>query len=211
MLHRKNLFITIEGTEGVGKSTAVATIANYLRENSVDLVTTREPGGTKIGERIRDVLLHDQSESLCDMTELLLMFAARVQHIEHIIKPALAQGHTVLCDRFTDASFAYQGYGRGVNINYIKQLQAMVQQDLRVDYTFLFDAPIEVAMSRIAGRSLDRIERAGVGFFNRVRDAYLNMAAQEPNRFIVIDASQEFAKVTADILHACRDRLAESV
>jgi dTMP kinase len=211
MLHRKNLFITIEGTEGVGKSTAVATIANYLRTTGVDLVTTREPGGTKIGERIRDVLLHDQSEILCDMTELLLIFAARVQHIEHVIKPALAHERTVLCDRFTDASFAYQGYGRGVNIDYIKQLQGMVQQELNVNYTFLLDAPIEVAMSRIAGRNLDRIEKAGIDFFNRVRDAYLNMAAQEPNRFIVIDASQEFAKVTADILSACRDRLVVSV
>ena len=211
MQKNNSMFITIEGIEGVGKSTAVATISNFCRNLGVDLVNTREPGGTKTGEKVRDIILHSDEEKVFDMTELLLVFAARVQNIEHVIKPSLAENKWVLCDRFTDASFAYQGYGRGLGAEYVSQLQHMVQGDLKVDITFLLDAPVDIAMGRIANRSFDRIEQSGLDFFQKTRDAYLQLAAAEPDRYVIINAAQELDKVTADIIAVCEQRLAVNV
>ena len=149
---QKNYFITLEGGEGVGKSSALTFIKNYLSEKNIDCVFTREPGGTKTGEAIRAVLLHRMDESILPETELLLMFAARAQHISHVIKPALNAGKTVVSDRFTDASFAYQGGGRGIPHDRIQTLTDWVQGDLQPDLTLLLDAPVEIGLTRINQR-----------------------------------------------------------
>lgn len=182
--------ITLEGCEGVGKSTALTFIKNYFSEKKIECVFTREPGGTKIGEAIREILLRSTLENIFPETELLLMFAARAQHIAQIIKPALSAGKIVISDRFTDASFAYQGGGRKIAEDRIQILADFVQGSLQPDLTLLLDAPVEIGLSRMQKRGKkDRIEQESIDFFNRVRNAYLNRAKQFPKQFVIIDAS----------------------
>lgn len=194
-------FITIEGIEGVGKSTAMSHISHYLRQRGHDVVTTREPGGTAIAEQIRTILLTpQQDETVQPHSELLLMFAARAQHIAQVILPALRAGNVVISDRFTDASFAYQGGGRGMNKADIALLQQWVQGDLVIDFTILLDACAELGLQRAtASRQPDRIEAEKIAFFQRVRQTYLQRANAEPQRFCVIDASQPLAAVKTEL------------
>jgi dTMP kinase len=197
-------FITIEGIEGVGKSTNVDFIAEYFRSRGDSVCLTREPGGTEIGERIRNLILETPGDGLSDLGELMLMFAARAEHISSLIKPALERGETVICDRFTDASFAYQGAGRGLDEATIESLQTIVQGDLRPELTILLDAPTEVSAERIAGRDWqDRFEQERAEFFTRVRSGYLGIAGREPNRVRVIDASL----LLIDVQNAIRTQL----
>jgi dTMP kinase len=206
------LFITLEGPEGAGKSTNREYLAERLRERGIDVLLTREPGGMPLAERIRELLLEPSDESMAADTELLLVFAARAQHLQQVIRPALANGCVVLCDRFTDATYAYQGGGRGLSIERIAQLEQFVQGELRPDLTLIFDLPVEIGLARAAARGrLDRFEQEGRGFFEAVRQAYLQRAAQAPQRYRVLNAGQTLAQVQADIdallpslLEACR-------
>lgn len=189
-------FITLEGIEGVGKSTHLTYIESYLTQREIAVITTREPGGTAIAESLRKVLLNQQEESLTQQAELLLLFASRAQNIAHLIQPALAANKWVLCDRFTDASYAYQGYGRGIPLAEIAGLEQWVQGNLRPDLVLVFDAPVHVALRRAKGRGKpDRIEAENKAFFERVRKGYLERAAQFPERYKVIDASVPLSKV----------------
>ena len=193
-------FITLEGPEGAGKTTNREFIAEFLRDSGVEVVLTREPGGTPLAERIRELLLAPADEPMASDTELLLVFAARAQHIDQVIRPALARGAVVLCDRFTDATYAYQGGGRGLATQRIEQLENFVQGDLRPDLTLIFDLPVEIGLSRAAARGrLDRFEQEGLGFFEAVRSAYLERARQAPGRYRVIDAGQPLAAVQRDL------------
>ncbi|MFY1018828.1 dTMP kinase [Ectopseudomonas khazarica] len=206
------LFITLEGPEGAGKSTNREYLAERLREQGIDVLLTREPGGTPLAERIRELLLAPSDEPMAADTELLLVFAARAQHLQQVIRPALARGSVVLCDRFTDATYAYQGGGRGLSTARIAQLEQFVQGELRPDLTLIFDLPVEVGLARAAARGrLDRFEQEQRSFFESVRHAYLARAEQSPQRYRVLDAGQSLAQVQADIdallpslLEACR-------
>ncbi|OMG66076.1 dTMP kinase [Stutzerimonas balearica] len=185
------LFITLEGPEGAGKSTNRDYLAALLREHGVDVVLTREPGGTPLAERIRELLLAPADEPMASDTELLLVFAARAQHLQQVVRPALARGAVVLCDRFTDATYAYQGGGRGVPTERIELLEDFVQGALRPDLTLVFDLPVEVGLARAAARGrLDRFEQERLEFFEAVRSTYLQRAAQSPERYRVLDAAQ---------------------
>lgn len=193
-------FITIEGGEGVGKSSNIAFILSYLKDKNIEVISTREPGGTIISEKIRDLLLDANNKSMVSDAELLLMFAARAQHLEELIKPSLAQDKWVLCDRFTDATYAYQGGGRGIPMQRIAELENWVQGELRPDLTILLDVSIEIGMKRASERSEpDRIEQEKNNFFESVRQAYLQMAKDSPQRYRVIDASQALENVQQDI------------
>ncbi|WP_339337782.1 dTMP kinase [uncultured Oceanicoccus sp.] len=201
MSSTRGLFITIEGGEGVGKSTNIDFIAQRLQRQGIPFILTREPGGTPLAEDIRQLLLTPRDEAVAENTELLLMFAARAQHIAEVIEPALAKGQWVVCDRFTDATFAYQGGGRGIPMAKIADLEQWVQGDLRPDFTLLLDAAIEVGMSRASKRgALDRFEQEQQNFFENVRAAYLNLAKQHSHRYRVIDASQSLAQVQQSLL-----------
>ncbi|MFC0708404.1 dTMP kinase [Azorhizophilus paspali] len=192
----RGLFITLEGPEGAGKSTNRDYLAEGLRAAGREVVLTREPGGTPLAERIRELLLAPASEPMAVDTELLLVFAARAQHLAGVIRPALVRGAVVLCDRFTDASYAYQGAGRGVSEERIAILEHFVQGDLRPDLTLLFDLPVEVGLARAAARGrLDRFEQEGRAFFEAVRQAYLRRAANDPARYRVVDAGRPLAEV----------------
>ncbi|QXH48435.1 dTMP kinase [Pseudomonas xanthosomatis] len=194
------LFITLEGPEGAGKSTNREYLAERLREQGVDVVMTREPGGTPLAERIRELLLAPSDETMAADTELLLMFAARAQHLAEVIRPSLARGAVVLCDRFTDATYAYQGGGRGLSGERIATLESFVQGALRPDLTLVFDLPVEVGLARAAARGrLDRFEQEGQGFFEAVRQAYLQRAAQHPQRYRLLDAAQSLEAVQRSI------------
>ncbi|MBA1205168.1 dTMP kinase [Pseudomonas capeferrum] len=185
------LFITLEGPEGAGKSTNREYLAARLRERGLDVLLTREPGGTPLAERIRELLLAPSDEVMDADTELLLVFAARAQHLAQVIRPALARGAIVLCDRFTDATYAYQGGGRGLSVERIAILERFVQGDLRPDLTLVFDLPVEVGLARAAARGrLDRFEQEGLAFFEAVRHAYLERARREPQRYSLLDAAQ---------------------
>lgn len=185
------LFITLEGPEGAGKSTNRDYLAALLREHGVDVVLTREPGGTPLAERIRELLLAPADEPMASDTELLLVFAARAQHLQQVVRPALTRGAVVLCDRFTDATYAYQGGGRGVPTERIALLEDFVQGALRPDLTLVFDLPVEVGLARAAARGrLDRFEQERLEFFEAVRSTYLQRAAQSPERYRVLDAAQ---------------------
>ncbi|MCU5787840.1 dTMP kinase [Alloalcanivorax marinus] len=193
-------FITLEGGEGAGKSSNLAWLAERLREAGVPVTVTREPGGTDLAERIRAVLLDPGAETMADGTELLLVFAARAQHLEALIRPALARGDWVLCDRFMDATWAYQGAGRGFDPAAIAALESLVLRGLTPDRTLLFDVPVAQGMARAGKRSSpDRIERETVAFFERVRQCYLERAAAEPERFRLIDAGAELDAVRAEL------------
>lgn len=193
-------FITLEGGEGVGKSTNLIYIKELLETAEISVVMTREPGGTAFAEKIRQLLLDNRDEAVSEQAELLLMFAARAQHIQHVIHPALSQGKWVLCDRFTDATYAYQGGGRGMDLSMIEWLEVAVQGSLRPDLTLLLDAPIEVGMSRAKKRGeLDRFESEKVAFFERVRSSYLMRANQYPETMTVINADQSLSEVQSEI------------
>ncbi|OGI42464.1 MAG: dTMP kinase [Candidatus Muproteobacteria bacterium RBG_16_64_11] len=196
----RGLFITLEGIEGAGKSTHLAFLREHIEAAGVSLVVTREPGGTALGEEIRELLLHSADNSMCADTELLLMFAARAEHLNKIIKPALADGHWVLSDRFTDATYAYQGGGRGLPAARIRALEEWVQQGLRPDLTLLLDIPVAQGLRRAGTRGApDRFEREHAEFFERVRAAYLSAAAREPERFRVIDTAPEIPAVQTQL------------
>jgi dTMP kinase len=207
----RGLFLTIEGIEGVGKSTALRFIQNYLTENKIPFIATREPGGTKVAEQIREILLKpDSGEPMASETELLLMFASRAQHIANLIKPALLAKQWVVSDRFVDASFAYQGGGRGFDIAQISMLEKWVVGDLRPDATILLDAPPDVGMARAQRRgNHDRIEQEKVDFFERVRAVYLARAQADAKRFHVLNAAEPLAKVQAGIKTILDKLLAE--
>ncbi|WP_280561304.1 MULTISPECIES: dTMP kinase [unclassified Chromohalobacter] len=195
-------FITLEGGEGVGKSTNVDFVCDWLSARGIEVLRTREPGGTPRAEAIRALLLDPAPQEPLDETaELLLMFAARAQHLAAKIRPALARGVWVVCDRFTDATFAYQGGGRGLDETRIATLEALVQDDLQPDLTLLLDMPVEAAQHRVErrGTSRDRFERERKHFFTAVRESYLSRAAQAPARFAVIDADRELDAVQASI------------
>jgi len=199
----RGLFITIEGGEGVGKSTNIEFIQKTLEQKGIESIVTREPGGTPLAEEIREVLIKNREEKVVSETELLLMFAARAQHLHQKILPALDAGVWVISDRFTDATYAYQSGGRGVPAEKVALLENFVQGDVRPDLTLLLDAPIEVGMARAKNRgALDRFEEEQAEFFNNVRDNYLTRAEAEPNRFKVIDATQVLERVQMDIASA---------
>lgn len=209
MSSTRGLFITIEGGEGVGKSTNIDFIAQRLQRQSIPFILTREPGGTPLAEDIRQLLLTPRDEAVAENTELLLMFAARAQHIGEVIEPALAKGQWVVCDRFTDATFAYQGGGRAIPMAKIADLEQWVQGDLRPDFTVLLDAAVEVGMSRASERgALDRFEQEQQNFFENVRAAYLNLAKQHSHRYRVIDASQPLAQVQQSLLTVIDEMIA---
>ena len=194
------LFITLEGPEGAGKSTNRDYLAACLREQGIEVLLTREPGGTPLAERIRELLLTPSDEVMAADTELLLVFAARAQHLAGVIKPALARGCVVLCDRFTDATYAYQGGGRGLSLERIATLEQFVQGDLRPDLTLVFDLPIEIGLARAAARGrLDRFEQEGSAFFDAVRQTYLQRAAAAPERYRIVDAAQTLTQVQHDL------------
>lgn len=188
-------FITLEGSEGVGKSTNAQFITEVLKAHNMPFVMTREPGGTPLSETIRSLLLQKNDEKIHASTELLLLFAARAQHLQNKILPALASGTWVVCDRFTDSTYAYQGGGRKFDKNFISQLENIVQQGKQPDLTFYLDIDVRLGLSRIKEREKDRIESETLSFFERVRASYLERAHQNPHRFQVIDASQPIDKV----------------
>ena len=194
-------FITVEGVEGAGKSTCMALLERQIRAKNHDVLITREPGGTALGETLRELLLGHRHDGMDEDTELLLMFAARAEHLRAKIEPALARGEWVLCDRFTDATYAYQGYGRGIERSRIALLEDWVQGDRRPDLTLLLDLPIEQGLERAGKRSTpDRFERQTLDFFENVRQGYLEMAASEPARYRVIDAAQALEQVSEQIV-----------
>ena len=202
-------FLTLEGIDGAGKSSHVAAIAARLRTRGIEAVLTREPGGTSLGERLRALLLDVDTEVSLE-TETLLMFAARQEHLDRVIRPALAAGCWVLSDRFTDATYAFQGGGRGVPFDRIAVLEDWVQQGLQPDLTLLFDTPLAVAQARMQGeRELDRFEREAADFHQRVRDAYLARAAADPARIRLLDATRPLDEVAAAVL-AQIDRFVEA-
>lgn len=191
----RGLFITLEGGEGAGKTTSIAYVRAYLEQAGKKVLVTREPGGTSLGEKIRSLLLEGREDMHAD-TELLLMFAARAEHLARVVNPALAAGSYVVCDRFTDATFAYQGGGRGVSVERIAALEEWVQRGLRPDLTLLLDIPVDQGLQRAGQRSApDRFEREARDFFERVRQSYLAIAAREPRRVKIIDASQDITQV----------------
>lgn len=200
MSAEKNKFITFEGLDGAGKSTHLSWFANGLRRRGLDVVVTREPGGTPLGEQLREILLN---QAMSAGTEAMLMFAARLEHIEQVIKPALTNGKWVISDRFSDASFAYQGGGRGMDWEKLHQLEQWVHPDLQPDLTLYFDVPVEVARQRLrmsdrSGKgiaTLDRFEQEQSEFFERVRAGYLKRIQQNPPRFMVIDAGQSLESI----------------
>ncbi len=195
------MFITFEGIEGVGKTTHLKWMAEQLQLSGISVLSTREPGGTPMGEEIRDILLAHRHERVAPLTELLLMFAARAQHVDTVIRPALERGDWVLCDRFIDATYAYQGGGRGVAIDLIAKLEKLVLGDFKPDLTLLFDAPISIGLNRVKGRGgmQDRFEQEKLDFFERVRLAYQERATQD-QRHKVIDASKTIDEVQRVLL-----------
>jgi dTMP kinase len=197
----RGLFITLEGIDGAGKSTHAAWLVEALKARGSNVVATREPGGTALGEALREILLH---RSMAHESEALLMFAARREHVVQVIRPALERGDVVVSDRFTDATYAYQGGGHGVSLEMIGALERIVHADCNPDLTLLFDVPATVSRDRLdrmsaRGHALDKFEREKDGFFDRVRSAYLARAAAEPRRFRVIDSSRPLAEVRADL------------
>ena len=201
-------FISIEGVEGAGKSTNIEAIKQYLVGKEIDFVVTREPGGTVLAEKIRRLLLHVSDDAPAELTELLLIFAARAQHIEKVIQPALENGRSVICDRFTDATYAYQGGGRGLKTSVIVELESMVQGELRPDLTIILDLDPEAGLVRAKERGeLDRFETEKDEFFKKVRSAYLDIAISNPDRCFVINAGQSIEQVRADIINLLDKRL----
>lgn len=201
-------FVTFEGIEGVGKSTQLQAAAQWLRSRGVEPLLTREPGGTALGEALRDILLAPETGAICAHAELLLIFAARAEHLDKVVRPALAAGRLVLCDRFTDATYAYQGGGRGLAHADIAALEHLVQQGLQPDLTVVLDAPpaLGLARSRRRGNS-DRFEAESLAFFTAVRQDYLDRARSQPQRLRVVDATRGFEAVEADVRALLREVL----
>lgn len=203
-MEARGLFITVEGGEGVGKSTNMEFLEGQLQSLGIDLLVTREPGGTALGEQVRDLILQPREGGMAAAAELLLVFAARAQHLAQVIEPALAAGRWVLCDRFTDATYAYQGGGRKLPVPMIRELEELVQGEFRPDYTILLDAPVEVGLSRAGERGeLDRIEREQTGFFERVRETYLQLARESSGRYHIVDATAELPMVQQQLQAIC--------
>jgi len=199
-MSHKARFITLEGSEGAGKTSALNTVKGQLEQWQVPYIVTREPGGEETAERIRDILLH--AEHLEPITELLLMFAARNEHVKKVIKPSLSQGTWVISDRFVDASFAYQGFGRGLDLELIQQLEQLIVGDCQPDLTLWLDVKPEVGLKRASDRSeKDRIEQENLDFFNRIRDGYLTRQRQQPDRIKTIDANRSVQSVQEQISH----------
>ena len=193
-------FITIEGTEGVGKTTNIQFIQNWLESKQLAYLCTREPGGTPLAEQIRELLLAPREELVSDTAELLRMFAGRAQHLNQVIEPALTEGAWVLCDRFTDATYAYQGAGRGMGTSLIAELELIVQGSLRPDLTLILDIPVELGLKRASERSdPDRFEQEKTEFFDLVRNGYLDIARKHTDRCVVIDASQPLELVQREL------------
>jgi dTMP kinase len=195
----RGAFITLEGTEGVGKSSSLAAVLACLTAVGLQTRCTREPGGTALGEQVREWILHGGHEDLSASVEALLMFAARAQHLQEVVEPSLQRGEWVVCDRFSDATIAYQGGGRGADPQLLQHLIEDVQGNVVPDLTLLLDAPVEVGFARIAGRAHDHFEREGRAFFERVRGAYLDIAAREPERVKIVDATQSPETVETEI------------
>ncbi len=203
----KGLFVTLEGIEGSGKSTHLEYVVGYLQENNKEVVSTREPGGTLVGEKIRDLLLDKSLPNMQVETELMLMFAARVEHVKTVIEPALSQGKFVVCDRFFDATYAYQGYGREINVERIDQLRQFSIGDLQPDLTLLLDVTLEVSESRVEARGeRDRFENEKIAFYEKVRHGYLNIAKNQPERVKIINATKSIDDVQENIKN-CIDNL----
>ncbi len=193
-------FITLEGIEGVGKTSNLKFIQSLLQAQGYECVVTREPGGTPLGESLRELLLNHADEAMSVDAELLMMFAARAEHLNKVICPALAAGKVVLCDRFTEATYAYQGGGRQLDVDKIRQLEQWVQGELRPDLTILLDAPVEIGRERAGKRSVpDRIEKEKDEFFQRVREAYIKLSKQYPDRICLINAATDLQQVQAQI------------
>jgi len=204
-------FITLEGIEGAGKTSQIAPLRGLLESLGIDVVTTREPGGSPVAERIRDLLLDRANAGMDAIAELLLVFAARAEHLEKVVRPALDAGAWVLCDRFTDATYAYQGGGRGLDPGPIATLEGLVQGELRPDLTLVFDLPPEIGLARAKGRGeADRFESEHLRFFEAARAVYLQRAAARPDRYLVLDATRPMAEVTGRIAAAARGILARS-
>lgn len=198
--NKKGLFVVLEGGEGVGKTTNLQFIQYYLQQQNIPFQVSREPGGTPLAEELREIILQKREEPVADITELLLMFAARAQHLTQKVMPVLASGQWLVCDRFTDATFAYQGGGRQLSKSLIMQLEQIVQGDLRPDCVILLDAPIEVGSARAVARAeLDRMESEQAEFHQRVRDSYLERVKQAPEKYALIDASKSLAEVQAQL------------
>ncbi len=205
-------FITFEGTEGVGKSTQIQLLEKYLSTKNISCLVTREPGGTKLGERVREILLDSDEVEIDPMTELLLMFSARAQHLKEVIYPALKENIWVLCDRFTDASYAYQGGGRGLSFPVIHRIEISVQNQFRPDLTILLSGDIQEGMRRVSRRGeKDRFEQEKLEFFERVRASYLKLAKASPERFSVVDADQKIDQAALAIQAAVKLRFAELI
>lgn len=197
---QRGKFLTIEGTEGVGKSTNLIFVRDWLLEHGIEVVVSREPGGTPLAEEIRGLLLAKRDEKVDETAELLLVFAARAQHLQQVIKPALERGSWVLCDRFTDATYAYQGGGRGLNTAIIAQLESLVQGEIKPDLTLILDIDVERGLNRARQRGeLDRFESEAISFFERVRSAYRERAEAAPERYALVDAGQALPAVQDDI------------
>lgn len=206
---QKGEFITLEGIEGAGKSSAVSCVADTMKLLGRNVIVTREPGGTEIGEGIRNLILARHLTQMHAKTELLLMFAARAQHLEEVILPALGRGKCVICDRFTDASYAYQGGGRGLKTDTVRQAELLTHSELEPDTTLLLDVPGEIGLERVSKRgTIDRFEAESQKFFKSVRESYLKRAAEFPLRTIIIDASNDLKAVHAEIRTILRERYA---
>ena len=194
------LFITLEGIEGSGKSTQLAYVVEHLKKKNKDVVCTREPGGTMVGEKIRNILLDKNLPSMNIETELMLMCAARVEHVKSVIEPALNQGKYVVCDRFFDATYAYQGFGRGINIDRIDELREFSIGNLQPDMTLLLDVTLDVSVSRVDARGeRDRFENEKLAFYEKIRSGYLEMAKKQPARVKIIDATKSISDVQSSI------------
>ncbi len=202
---KRGLFLTFEGIEGCGKTTQMRRLAETLASKGQKVRTTLEPGEGPIGKRIRESLLTHHPEPLDPLAELMLYLADRAQHVHQVLAPALASGETVLCDRYTDSTLAYQGYGRGIDPGRIQELNAFVTRGLTPDLTYLFDCPPDVGLRRIR-RSLDRMEAQDLEFHQRVRAGYLTLAEAEPHRFVVIDATRPVETVFRDVVAALKAR-----
>jgi dTMP kinase len=200
-------FITLEGTEGAGKSTNMDTVCSTLGAHGIDYHRTREPGGTPMAEALREILLDEWSERVDGLSELLVVFAARNQHVDQVIRPKLEAGIWVVCDRFTDATYAYQGYGRGLALDRIATLEGWVHGDLQPDMTIYLDVPNELSVARIAGRPKDRLEQEDERFFSDVRRGYIERAGQDP-RFSIVDATRALEDVQHDVRSIVEDLVA---
>lgn len=206
----QGLFITLEGPEGAGKSSQLPRLCQWLEEQGRTVVCTRNPGGTAIGKKIRQILLDPENTELVSMAELMLYAADRAQHVDEVVRPALAEGHVVLCDRFSDSTFAYQGYGRGLDLTLLRALNEMATQGLRPDLTLLLDLDPEIGLKRVAeSRATDRLEHEAIAFHRRLRDGYVELAAQEPDRIVKIDANLDPDVVQTRMREAVQRALAD--